>query len=135
MLNRSGLSIRLAALSHLQSLYVFTHDSFWVGEDGPTHQPVETCSGLRVIPGLDVVRPGDPEEVAGAMIAASIAAGSIRAVSGSTSAKTMLPPACVIASVVAMNVNGVVITSSPGPIPRLSISRCNAAVPLLTATA
>lgn len=62
-------SIRLAALANLPVLYIFTHDSVGVGEDGPTHQPVETCSGLRVIPGLDVIRPGDPEEVAGAVAA------------------------------------------------------------------
>jgi transketolase len=63
-------SIRLAALAHLPVLYIFTHDSVGVGEDGPTHQPVETCSGLRVIPGLDVIRPGDAEETAGAFVAA-----------------------------------------------------------------
>lgn len=62
-------SIRLAALANLPVMYIFTHDSVGVGEDGPTHQPVETCSGLRVIPGLDVMRPGDPEEVAGAIVA------------------------------------------------------------------
>lgn len=62
-------SIRLAALAKLPVLYVFTHDSVGVGEDGPTHQPVETCSGLRVIPGLDVIRPADPEETAGAFVA------------------------------------------------------------------
>lgn len=63
-------SIRLAALAHLPVIYIFTHDSVGVGEDGPTHQPVETCSGLRVIPGLDVIRPGDGEETAGAFLAA-----------------------------------------------------------------
>ena len=63
-------SIRLAALSGLPVSYIFTHDSVGVGEDGPTHQPVETVSGLRVIPNLDVIRPGDAEEVAGAFIAA-----------------------------------------------------------------
>ena len=63
-------SIRIAALAKLPVIYIFTHDSVGVGEDGPTHQPVETCSGLRVIPNLDVMRPGDPEEVAGAMVAA-----------------------------------------------------------------
>jgi transketolase len=63
-------SIRLAALSQLPVIYILTHDSVGVGEDGPTHQPVETCSGLRVIPGLDVSRPADPEEVAGAFVAA-----------------------------------------------------------------
>lgn len=63
-------SIRLAALAHLPTIYIFTHDSVGVGEDGPTHQPVETVSGLRVIPGLDVIRPADPEETAGAFIGA-----------------------------------------------------------------
>ncbi|MEO5715409.1 MAG: transketolase [Luteolibacter sp.] len=63
-------SIRLAALSGLPVTYIFTHDSVGVGEDGPTHQPVETVSGLRVIPNLDVVRPGDAEETAGAFVAA-----------------------------------------------------------------
>jgi transketolase len=63
-------SIRLAALSGLPVVYIFTHDSIGVGEDGPTHQPVETVSGLRVIPQLDVIRPADPEETAGAFAAA-----------------------------------------------------------------
>jgi transketolase len=63
-------SIRLAALSNLPVTYIFTHDSVGVGEDGPTHQPVETVTGLRVIPNLDVIRPGDAEETAGAFVAA-----------------------------------------------------------------
>ncbi|MBP7948251.1 MAG: transketolase [Verrucomicrobiales bacterium] len=63
-------SIRLAALSRLPVTYIFTHDSVGVGEDGPTHQPVETVSGLRVIPNLDVFRPGDSEETAAAFAAA-----------------------------------------------------------------
>ena len=63
-------SIRLASLSGLPTVYIFTHDSVGVGEDGPTHQPVETVSGLRVIPHLDVIRPADPEETAGAFAAA-----------------------------------------------------------------
>jgi transketolase len=63
-------SIRLSALSKLPNIYIFTHDSIGVGEDGPTHQPVETVSGLRVIPQLDVIRPADPEETAGAFVAA-----------------------------------------------------------------
>jgi transketolase len=54
----------------LPVIYVFTHDSVGVGEDGPTHQPVETIPGLRVIPNLDVIRPADPEETAGAFVAA-----------------------------------------------------------------
>ncbi len=63
-------SIRLAALAEVPTLYIFTHDSVGVGEDGPTHQPVETVSALRLIPGLDVIRPADPEETAGAFVAA-----------------------------------------------------------------
>ncbi len=63
-------SMRLAALSKLPVIYIYTHDSVGVGEDGPTHQPVETVSGLRVIPNLDVIRPADPEETAGAYAAA-----------------------------------------------------------------
>jgi transketolase len=63
-------AIRLAALSKLPVTYIFTHDSVGVGEDGPTHQPVETISGLRVIPNLDVIRPGDSEECAAAFAAA-----------------------------------------------------------------
>jgi transketolase len=63
-------SIRLAALAGLPVTYIFTHDSIGVGEDGPTHQPVETVSGLRVIPNLDVIRPADAEETAGAFVAA-----------------------------------------------------------------
>ena len=63
-------SIRLASLSKLPVVYIFTHDSVGVGEDGPTHEPVETVAALRAIPGLDVIRPGDPEETAGAFAAA-----------------------------------------------------------------
>jgi transketolase len=63
-------SMRLAALSKLPVVYIYTHDSVGVGEDGPTHQPVETVSGLRLIPNLDVIRPADPEETAGAFAAA-----------------------------------------------------------------
>jgi len=59
-------AIRVAALSELQAVYILTHDSVGVGEDGPTHQPVEAVSALRTIPNVDVYRPADPEEVAGA---------------------------------------------------------------------
>ncbi len=56
-------SVRLAALMKLPVTYVWTHDSIGLGEDGPTHQPVEHLSALRAIPGLDVVRPADANEV------------------------------------------------------------------------
>ncbi|PPG60066.1 transketolase [Rathayibacter sp. AY1C7] len=57
-------AVRLAALMKAPAIYVWTHDSVALGEDGPTHQPVEQLSTLRAIPGLDVVRPGDANEVA-----------------------------------------------------------------------
>ncbi len=63
-------AVRLSALTNLPIFHIWTHDSVAVGEDGPTHQPVETTSGLRVIPNLDVIRPADPEETAGAFVAA-----------------------------------------------------------------
>lgn len=59
-------AIRLAALMELPVIYVFTHDSIWVGEDGPTHQPVEQVASLRVIPNLVVLRPADANETAAA---------------------------------------------------------------------
>jgi transketolase len=57
-------AIRLAALMKLHVIYVFTHDSIAVGEDGPTHQPVEQLFSLRAIPGLTVIRPADANETA-----------------------------------------------------------------------
>jgi transketolase len=57
-------AVRLAALMQLPATYVWTHDSIGLGEDGPTHQPVEHLAALRAIPGLDVVRPGDANETA-----------------------------------------------------------------------
>ncbi|MEZ4498807.1 MAG: transketolase [Thermomicrobiales bacterium] len=58
--------IRLASLSHYRSIFVFTHDSIAVGEDGPTHEPVEQIMSLRVIPNLTVIRPADANETADA---------------------------------------------------------------------
>ncbi len=59
-------AIRLSALSHIPSIWVFTHDSVGLGEDGPTHQPVEQIAALRAIPNLVVIRPADANEVAAA---------------------------------------------------------------------
>ena len=57
-------SVRLSALMKQQAIYIFTHDSFFVGEDGPTHQPIEHVASLRLIPGLQVIRPADGLETA-----------------------------------------------------------------------
>ncbi|HEY3630167.1 MAG TPA: transketolase family protein, partial [Jatrophihabitantaceae bacterium] len=56
--------VRLAALMKLPTIYVWTHDSIGLGEDGPTHQPIEQLAALRAVPGLDVVRPADANETA-----------------------------------------------------------------------
>ncbi|HSN11539.1 MAG TPA: transketolase [Propionibacteriaceae bacterium] len=61
-------SVRLAALSKAPTIFVWTHDSIGVGEDGPTHQPIEQVPSLRLIPGLDVVRPADANETAAAWL-------------------------------------------------------------------
>ena len=65
-------SIRLAALMGLPAIYVFTHDSIGLGEDGPTHQPIEQLTALRVIPNLTVIRPADANETAQAWRAAML---------------------------------------------------------------
>ncbi|MGI6524375.1 MAG: transketolase [Bdellovibrionota bacterium] len=57
-------AIRMAALAKLQTIFVFSHDSFYVGEDGPTHQPIEQINSLRIIPNLQVFRPADGLETA-----------------------------------------------------------------------
>ena len=59
-------NLRLQALMGLNTIYVLTHDSIYVGEDGPTHQPIETLASLRAIPNVHVLRPGDPEEACAA---------------------------------------------------------------------
>lgn len=69
-------AVRLAALMQLPVVFVWTHDSIGLGEDGPTHQPIEQLSTLRAIPGLNVVRPADANETAGAWQAALEEAGS-----------------------------------------------------------
>ncbi len=63
-------AVRLAALMRQPVIYVFTHDSFYVGEDGPTHQPVEQIESLRIIPGMHVIRPADANETGWAWLAA-----------------------------------------------------------------
>ena len=57
-------AVRLASLMDIDTIYVWTHDSIGLGEDGPTHQPIEHLAALRAIPHLSVVRPGDPNETA-----------------------------------------------------------------------
>jgi transketolase len=70
-------AIRLGALMNIPTLYIFTHDSVALGEDGPTHQPVEHLAALRAIPNLTVIRPADANETAGAWRAAMLSKGPV----------------------------------------------------------
>lgn len=63
-------AVRISALSHLQTIWIYTHDSIGLGEDGPTHQPIEHLASLRAIPNLSVIRPSDANEVREAWISA-----------------------------------------------------------------
>lgn len=109
-------SIRLAALSHLPVIYIFTHDSVGVGEDGPTHQPVETVSGLRCIPNLDVLRPADPEETVGAMVAALARADGPSLLALSRQAVPMLAEAPVEVRRAGVLEGGYVLVREEGPL-------------------
>jgi transketolase len=71
-------TVRLAALMQAPVVYVWTHDSIFVGEDGPTHQPVEQLLALRAIPGLTVIRPADANETAAAWKVALETKGPLR---------------------------------------------------------
>jgi transketolase len=63
-------AIRIAAISHIPTIFIFTHDSIGLGEDGPTHQPVEHLAALRAVPNLTVIRPADANETVAAWVAA-----------------------------------------------------------------
>jgi transketolase len=98
-------SIRLAALSKARCVFVFSHDSVGVGEDGPTHQPVEHLASLRAIPGLQVIRPTDANETAQAWLIAATHDGptaiilSRQTVPAITDGSAVAPGAAVLRSV------------------------------------
>src|SRR5260370_15390816 len=97
-------AIRLSALMEIPVIYIFTHDSIGVGEDGPTHQPVEQLISLRAIPSLITFRPGDANEVVeawrGIMQLAPRAALLVRLrPTPPPLARTLHPPACLFTHV------------------------------------
>jgi transketolase len=95
-------SVRLAALMKLPVVYIFTHDSIAVGEDGPTHQPVEHLAALRTIPGLTVIRPADATETAAAWCVALQAEGPTALILSRQNLPVLdrkrLPPAALVAN-------------------------------------
>jgi transketolase len=105
-------SIRLAAMNHLPVVYVFTHDSIGLGEDGPTHQPVEQLMSLRVIPNLITLRPGDANETREAWkFAMSYKKGPVALVFSRQKVKTLDPT--VYASPTGLNQGAYVVSDRP----------------------
>ncbi len=104
-------SIRLAALSGLHSIFVFTHDSIGLGEDGPTHQPVEHVMSLRLIPDLTVVRPADPNEAVAAWAVAIRRKGPVALVLSRQGLPVLDPQASDIRTGVS---RGAYVVSDPG---------------------
>ena len=86
----SAPAVRMGALQHLQVIHAATHDSIGMGEDGPTHQPIELAALFRAMPNLLYIRPGDSEETAGAWIAAIQATGTPSIISTSRHALPQL---------------------------------------------
>ena len=83
--------IRLAALMELPVVFVFTHDSIGLGEDGPTHQPIEHLAGLRAMPGIRVIRPADANESAQAWAEAIASPGRRRSCSPARGCRSSIP--------------------------------------------
>lgn len=85
-------AVRMGALQHLQIIHIATHDSIGMGEDGPTHQPIELAALYRAMPNILYIRPGDSEETAGAWIAAIEAKNTPSIISTSRHALCQLTP-------------------------------------------
>ena len=111
-------AIRLAALSHLKVIYVFTHDSIGLGEDGPTHQPIEQLAALRAIPNMTVIRPADPTETAEAWRAAiGHAGGPVALVL--TRQKVAVVDRAKYAAAAGLHRGGYVLADAPGKAPHV----------------
>ena len=121
-------AIRLAALMGLSPIYVFTHDSIGVGEDGPTHQPVEHLAALRAIPGLTVMRPADANETAAAWATAVTAKGPTALILTRQKLPTLDPDMADIREGVA---KGGYVLASGGDAPRIILMASGSEVPLI----
>lgn len=125
-------SIRLAALTHLRSIFVFTHDSVFLGEDGPTHQPIEHAASLRLIPNLDVWRPCDGVETAVAWAEAIAREGPTTIVLTRQSLPPVARPAGFDPALVS---RGGYVLSDPGGAPDVTLVATGSEVPLAAAAA
>src|SRR5205807_8651760 len=125
-------SIRLAALTHLKPIYIFTHDSIGLGEDGPTHQPIEHLSALRAIPNMTVIRPSDATEVVEAWRAAMLhAAGPVALVL--TRQKVPVVDRNRYAPANGLRLGGYVLADAAGGTPRVILMATGSEVELILA--
>ncbi|WP_231934242.1 transketolase [Geobacter sp. DSM 9736] len=124
-------ALRLAALMGLHVIHVFTHDSIAVGEDGPTHQPVEQLAGLRAIPRLLVIRPGDANETVAAWRTAVTAEGPVVLVLSRQNVPILDRARFASAEGVARG--GYVLADMPGGEPQLILIASGSEVPLIAA--
>ena len=123
-------SIRLAALTHLKPIYVFTHDSIGLGEDGPTHQPIEQLSALRAIPNMTVIRPSDATEVVEAWRAAILHKGGPVALV-LTRQKVSVVDRAKYASAAGLHRGGYVLAEAPGGKPEIVLMGTGSEVELV----
>ncbi len=124
-------AIRLAALMGLHVVYVFTHDSIGLGEDGPTHQPIEHLAGLRAIPNLLVIRPADAQEtVEGWRVALKHKGGPVALILTRQNLPVLDRKRCAAASLLERGAY-VLIDSTPGGTPELILLGTGSEVPLL----
>lgn len=123
-------AIRLAALMRLPAIYVLTHDSIFLGEDGPTHQPVETLASLRSIPGLLVLRPADANETARAWAIALRHDGPVVLALSRQGLPTLDRAAKNLAPVAEVDRGGYILSDDPAGAPELILLATGSEVPL-----
>jgi transketolase len=124
--------IRLAAIMEIPVIFIFTHDSIGVGEDGPTHQPIEHLATLRAIPGLDTIRPGDANEVAVAWKVALRRTGEPTALILSRQAIPTLDRSN-YASADGLEKGGYVLADAPGGDPEIILIGTGSELPMVVA--
>jgi len=128
-------ALRMSALQHLPALHIFTHDSFHLGEDGPTHQPIEHISALRLIPNMLVMRPADARETALCLEIALKQTSRPTCMMLSRQNLPVMDPAVYPAAVDGAKKGGYVLRDAPGGKPDLIILASGSEVPMALAAA
>jgi transketolase len=128
-------ALRMSALQHLPALHIFTHDSFWLGEDGPTHQPIEHVSALRLIPNMLVMRPADARETALCLETALKQTSRPTCMMLSRQNLPVMDPAVYPAVLDGAKKGGYILRDAPGGKPDLIILVSGSEVPMVLAAA